>query len=118
MEFAEAKYFGSFPISDELYKKVFHYLDFIKQNPEEKESKEKLTEIVNELTTEGVDYFFHYSLKIIGMNIIARNAIGVGLKGVKLTVKSLSKKFIKGFDEKQLNSAVEFIEGFLSEKKL
>jgi len=41
---------------------------------EQQEARIKLNEIVNDLTTEGVDYFFHYSLKIIGMNIIAKKA--------------------------------------------
>lgn len=100
MDYENAKYFGSFPISDELYAKTMEYLDYIYENSEEPGSRSKLTEIVNELTTEGVDYFFHYSIKIIGMNIIARNAVGVGLAGIKTTVKTLSRKFIKNFDSK------------------
>jgi len=50
------------------------------------------------------------------MNIIAKKAIGTGLAGVKITVKSLSKRFVKRFDEKQLLAAVDFIEGFITKK--
>ncbi len=116
MEDNNEKYFGSFPISKELYDKVNGYLEYIKENIEQQEARIKLNEIVNDLTTEGVDYFFHYSLKIIGMNIIAKKAIGTGLAGVKITVKSLSKRFVKRFDEKQLLAAVDFIEGFITRR--
>ena len=109
------KYGATFPVSASLYKKSQKIVESVRQNPEGMAKRDAVIEIVNELTTEGVEYFFHYSLKIIGMNMIAKKAIKTGMAASKSTVKFLSKKFIRALNDKQLLATVDFIDGFVSD---
>ncbi len=108
------KYGATFPVSASLYKKVQKIVESVRQNPEGTSKRDEVIEIVNELTGEGLEYFFHYSLKIIGMNMIAKKAIKAGMSASKTTVKLLSKKFIRSLNDKQLLATVDFIDGFVS----
>ena len=108
------KYGATFPVSPSLYKKTQKIVESVRQNPEGMVQRNAVVEIVNELTAEGLEYFFHYSLKIIGMNMIAKKAIKTGMSASKSTVKFLSKKFIRALNEKQLLATVDFIDGFVS----
>ena len=108
------KYGATFPISASLYKKVQKLVVSVRQNPEGIAKRNEVIDVVNEVTAEGLEYFFHYSLKIIGMNMIARKAIKAGMSASKSTVKLLSKKFIRALNDKQLLATVDFIDGFIS----
>ncbi|MEN8121540.1 MAG: hypothetical protein ABFS35_14400 [Bacteroidota bacterium] len=108
------KYGATFPVSATLYKKTQNVVESVRQNPEGLAKRDVVVEVVNELTTEGLEYFFHYSLKIIGMNMIAKKAIKTGMAASKSTVKLLSKKFIRALNDKQLLATIDFIDGFVS----
>ena len=108
------KYGATFPVSASLFKKTRDIVEAVRQNPEGLAQRNAVVEIVNELTSEGLEYFFHYSLKIIGMNMIAKKAIKAGMSASKSTVKFLSKKFIRALNDKQLLATVDFIDGFVS----
>ncbi|OQX98081.1 MAG: hypothetical protein B6I20_11520 [Bacteroidetes bacterium 4572_117] len=109
------KYGATFPVSAALYKKTQKLIVSVRQNPEGLTKRNEVVEIVNALTAEGLEYFFHYSLKIIGMNMIAKKAIKTGMAASKATVKLLSKKFIRALNDKQLLATVDFIDGFVSD---
>ncbi len=108
------KYGATFPVSASLYKKTRKIVESVRLNPEGLAKRDVVVEVVNELTAEGLEYFFHYSLKIIGMNMIAKKAIKTGMTASKSTVKFLSKKFIRALNDKQLLATVDFIDGFVS----
>ncbi len=108
------KYGATFPVSASLYRKTQKMLESVRSNPEGLSRRNDVVDVVNDLTAEGLEYFFHYSLKIIGMNMIARKAIKTGMAASKSTVKVLSKKFIRGLNDKQLLATVDFIDGFVS----
>lgn len=108
------KYGATFPISSSLYRKIQKVIKSVKVHPDGTEQRMAVVEIVNDLTAEGLEYFFQYSLKIIGMNMIARKAIKTGIAASKSTVKMLSKKFIKTLNDKQLLATVDFIDSFVS----
>jgi hypothetical protein len=108
------KYGATFPVSASLYKKTQKLLESVRQNPEGAAKRDAVIEVVNDLTAEGLEYFFHHSLKIIGMNMIARKAIKTGMIASKTSVKILSKKFIRALSDKQLLATVDFIDGFVS----
>ncbi len=108
------KYGATFPVSANLYKKTQKVVESVRQNPEGITKRDEVIEIVNDLTSEGLEYFFHYSLKIIGMNMIAKKAIKTGMSASKSTVKFLSKKFIRALNDKQLLATVDFVDGFVS----
>jgi len=108
------KYGATFPVSASLYKKTQKTIDSVRLNPEGMAKRNDIVDVVNDLTAEGLEYFFQYSLKIIGMNMIARKAIKVGMAASKTTVKMLSKKFIRALNDKQLLATVDFIDGFVS----
>ena len=116
MENFNSKFGGKFPISEELYNKIQEIFRKIRETPSDKQARNDVFEIVNELTSEGLDYFFYHSLRIIGMSVIARKAIGAGIKTIKSTIRVLSKKFIKNFNNTQILATVDFIESFLSDK--
>ena len=111
-------HYAKYPISEELHKKVNDIFETIKENPEGKEKREAVYQIVFELTNEGLDYFFSHSLRIIGMNILAQKAISAGMNTVKKTVKLLSKRFIRKFNDKQLFATIEFIEAFVNDRPM
>jgi len=108
------KYGATFPVSASLYKKTQKLIESVRQNPEGIVQRNEVVEVVNELTAEGLEYFFHFSLKIIGMNMIAKKAIKTGMAASKSTVKLLSKKFIRALNDKQLLATVDFIDGFVT----
>jgi hypothetical protein len=108
------KYGATFPVSAGLYRKIQKVITSVREHPDGYAQRLAVIEIVNDLTAEGLEYFFQYSLKIIGMNMIARKAIKTGISASKSTVKVLSKKFIKTLNDKQLLATVDFIDGFVS----
>ncbi|MCF6242707.1 MAG: hypothetical protein L3J74_15350 [Bacteroidales bacterium] len=108
------KYGATFPVSANLYRKIQKVIKSVREHPDGDAQRMAVVEIVNDLTAEGLEYFFQYSLKIIGMNMIARKAIKTGIGASKTTVKMLSKKFIKTLNDKQLLATVDFIDGFVS----
>lgn len=108
------KYGATFPVSATLYKKTQKMVESVRLNPEGIAKRNEVVDVVNDLTSEGLEYFFHYSLKIIGMNMIARKAIKAGMSASKSTVKLLSKKFIRTLNDKQLLATVGFVDGFVS----
>jgi len=111
-------YNAKFPVSEEIYNKITKVYNEIKENPEGKEKREAVYRIVAQLTNEGLDYFFAHSLRIIGMNIIAQKAIAAGMSTIKKTVKVLSKRFIRKYDDKQLFATIEFVEAFVNERPM
>ena len=110
--------YAKFPVSEEIYNEISKIYEEIKENPEGKEKREAVYQIVSKLTNEGLDYFFAHSLRIIGMNIIAQKAIAAGMATIKKTVKVLSKRFIRKYDDKQLLATIEFVEAFVNEKPM
>ncbi len=111
--FENTKRIASFPLSEELYKEVESLLNYIKSNISDSKSRQKLAETIILLTQEGLDYFFKQSLELIGVGLILRNTINIGLKTTKNTIKLLSKKFTKKLSDEQLMKAVNFIENFI-----
>ena len=109
------KYGATFPVSAGLYRKIQKVVKSVKEHPDGEAQRLSVVEIVNDLTAEGLEYFFHYSLKKIGMNMIARKTIKTGVAAFESTVKMLSKKIIKTLTDKQLLATVDFIEGFVSD---
>lgn len=109
----EVKYLkASFPISEDLHDRIVKMISDVRINPTGKEKRETVIQLVNELTAEGMDYFFKHSLQIIGVNFIARKAISTGINATKKTVRILSTRFIRKFDDEKLIATVNFIESF------
>ncbi|MBN1253115.1 MAG: hypothetical protein JXR51_02540 [Bacteroidales bacterium] len=108
------KYQASFPISSSLHKKTKSSVKLIKENPEGDKSRNMLADVVNSLISESLDYYFLYSLKVIGLNMLVRKAITVVVSPFKTAVQATAKQIIKKMDDKQLIATVNFIDGFIS----
>lgn len=115
MENFNFKHKGSFPISEKLYNKTLEIIENVRNNPSGSKVRQDVISIVNELTAEGIGFFFQQSLEIIGMNFIARKAVGAGLNASRKTIQMLSSRFIKNFSDEQIILTVDFIEGFIGQ---
>ena len=108
------KHKGSFPIPASLIRKIKSTVKLVEENPDSSKSKTMVIDIVNNLIKEALDYYFHYSLKIIGLNMIVRKTIKSAFSPFKASMQVIAKQIIKSMSDKQLVATINFIDGFTS----
>ncbi len=107
----------NFPLTEEEYLQTKETIAFIRQAPTAKESYTKLHDLIQVLTHAGIEYFFHYSLKSVGLGGFIIAAVKTGLRATENTIKLLSKRFVKKLTEEQMMQGVDFIDAFIEERE-
>ena len=99
-----SKPFLRFYHSAALRKKTLSLLDVIEQAADATAHRDELSNLVVELSSAGMDYFFIKQLKLVKPGFIVEQSANLGMAGVQQVMGSVIRKIIARMDSVQLLS--------------
>ena len=98
-----------FPVSEKIARRIDNVVADIDSSDNPKSFSKELSDIVNDLLDEGMDYYFVDSLKRIKVNAIVRKPFEIGINTSLRGLKMISPKIFKTLSDKQFEGAVEIL---------
>jgi hypothetical protein len=108
--------FFKFTVSKKTEKKIRKLLEEIDGAEKPKSFSKELSDVVNILLDEGMDYFFIESLKRLKVNAIVRKPFELGINTSIRGLKLIAPKFFKTLSEKQFLGAIEILKEMINEE--
>lgn len=105
----------SSPASETLVNTLNTNLAHIRANPSDKANAGLFIEVVNLMTEEAMDYYFHRPMDIIEAGKITRKFVNMGVAGAKKMVKTMGTKATGSLSEDQLLQLCDFIESLIEQ---
>lgn len=88
--------------SQALRQKTDAVLTAVEAHPGKKNHGEAVADLVAELITAGMDYYFLKPLKAADVGFVAEQSARLGMSGAVTLISSVSRKFITRMDHPQL----------------
>ena len=97
-----AEPFLRFYHSDELRARTLAVLSALEEASDPEEHRDKLADLVVDLTESGMDYYFLRALKLAKAGFLVEQSARLGMSGAVKLIGSVSRKFIVRMDSAQL----------------
>lgn len=98
-----------FPVPEKIEKRIVKVIKDIENSEKPKNFSKELSDIVNDLLDEGMDYYFVKSLKRLKVNAIVRKPFELGINTSLRGLKMISPKIFKTLSENQFDGAVDIL---------
>ena len=105
-----------FPVPKKIKSRIDKVIEKIEDSDKPKSHSKELSDIVNDLLDEGMNYFFIESLKRLKVNAIVRKPFELGINTSLRGLKMISPKIFKTLSEKQFYDAVEILKEMIHKK--
>ncbi|MCF8151276.1 MAG: hypothetical protein K9K30_14815 [Burkholderiaceae bacterium] len=109
-----SKPFLRFYHSQELRTRTLKVLDTVEAAEKPTDHSGRLTELILELTSSGMDQFFLQSLKATKANFVVQQSAALGLSGVQKLVGTVIRNILGRMDDRQLLSICGSIRQFMT----
>ena len=105
-----------FPVPEKIEKRIEKVIKNIEASDKPKTFSKELSDIVNDLLDEGMDYYFVTSLKRLKVSPIVRKPFEIGINTSIKGLKLISPKIFKTLSDKQFDGAVEILKEMIHRK--
>lgn len=112
---ANSVFHVAFPISDSLSNRVFDIVEKVRESDQPKIFVDTLTDVIIDMTEEGLVYLFLDSLKHAKVGSFHINAVQFGVNTAKKGLELVGRKVLKSMTDDQLKGIVEYMEMILLE---
>ena len=109
--------FLGFPIPDALYDQMLMVIESIQNANRKKQYAMDLFEIIEELSNEGLNFYFVESLKKAGLGKIKISLIENAINLNKKAILSIGKGIIKSMNDQQLLAIANILKEAITVKK-
>ena len=105
----------AFPIPEDLRHRTLEALEDLRHAQDISGYADRLMDLVEEISSHGMSYFFLHPVEMVGMNTVAQKTIGVTINSGKKAVMAVSRQLARRLDEQQLRDIADFLEGLVVE---
>lgn len=102
--------FFKFPINKTTEQEIFDLLNEIKKSDKVKPYSKQISEVINKLIDEGMEYYFINTIKRLKINPIVRKPFILGINTSIKGLKVVSPQIFKTLSEKQFKEAIAILE--------
>ena len=95
--------------SEELRKKTIQVLETLEQTDDPTQYRNRLGDLVVELTNAGMDYFFIKPLKLAKVGFVTQKSARLGMAGTRRVMGPIIRRIVGGMDKSQLLIICDYI---------
>jgi hypothetical protein len=105
----------AFPIPDELRDETMDLITELRESDDHAGFADRLIEVVDRISDHGMQYFFIYPTRLVGMGPVTIKALDVSIQTGKKAILTISRQIARRLDRDQLLRIGDFLESLVLE---
>ncbi|MEM9986661.1 MAG: hypothetical protein AAF804_16340 [Bacteroidota bacterium] len=105
----------AFPLSEETRVRTLNLIALIDNSDDAREHVEELTDVIIQMTEEGLKYLFLDSLRAAKVSKFQIKAVQMGVQAARKGLEVVGRRALKSMGDEQLRGIARYMEGLLLE---